>query len=439
MAVAVSTRGPRVVLRVLAGLMLASAVASAGPAPLHPGDRVVFLGDSITAGFQYTRFIESFVRLRHPELVLSFANVGIGGQTALDAVARLEHDVLQFKPTVVFVNFGMNDASYPLDSDHSKFEKNIATILDAVGRGGARVIWLSPTPFDVRGLPPRHADRTRQQRLVAYDAFVKAEGARRHLTTVPWQDVVAEALAAEDFRIDRKKHLLPDRVHPGDRMHAVMAVSALSALGFELPTAELSGEWARGKLTLRGAKSVIEAAWDGRSPLTVDVAGVRPPVPLLLDTPPHGRFGNVARELARLLFRVSGLEPTRSYRLETGGQVLGTYAGSALGAGVDLLANAARRVLPRGVPRPQAEWCARAEGNPFLNDYDCVHDLVRAKDQLRLSLRSDRAGVLPTIVSGRRERFMTEQAAWADEVDRELEALVSRTLAAPHRITITPL
>src|SRR5881394_2926365 len=110
----------------------------AGDFLIHDGDRVVFLGDSITEQRLYTTYIEAYALSRHPEWKLWFRNVGWGGDTSWlrqrahpdetklfaaesaaqqkmieEAVANgLGRDVLPLKPTFITIKFGMNDFSY---------------------------------------------------------------------------------------------------------------------------------------------------------------------------------------------------------------------------------------------------------------------------------------------------------------------------------------
>src|SRR5205814_7234501 len=49
---------------------------------IHDGDRVVFLGDSITEQRLYTTYIEAYALTRHPKWNLIFRNVGWGGDTS---------------------------------------------------------------------------------------------------------------------------------------------------------------------------------------------------------------------------------------------------------------------------------------------------------------------------------------------------------------------
>ena len=118
---------------VLAFLSVAALAAGAlaGDFFIRDGDRVVFLGDSITEQRLYTTYIEAYALTRRPDWKLTFRNVGWGGDTAWlrqrshpderqlfeadsatqqkmveEAVGRgLGRDVLPLKPTVVTVKF----------------------------------------------------------------------------------------------------------------------------------------------------------------------------------------------------------------------------------------------------------------------------------------------------------------------------------------------
>ncbi|MEY3629643.1 MAG: hypothetical protein RLY91_1409, partial [Pseudomonadota bacterium] len=128
-------------------ILVPTAYASAQTAPLafKHGDRVVWLGDSITAAYTYGRYIETFFLLRRPDLDLTFFNAGIGGHSALDGLNRLDRDVLVHRPTVVVINFGMNDAAYPPNSPHAAFIQNIKTMIERLREGGVkRIIWVEP-------------------------------------------------------------------------------------------------------------------------------------------------------------------------------------------------------------------------------------------------------------------------------------------------------
>ena len=76
------------------------------------GDRIVFLGDSITEQYQYSSYIELYLTTRFPKWNLTFINAGIGGDTAIGGARRFTSHVLDEKPTALTIDFGMNDGGY---------------------------------------------------------------------------------------------------------------------------------------------------------------------------------------------------------------------------------------------------------------------------------------------------------------------------------------
>ena len=97
----------------LCSLCLASApFAAEGRIKVKDGDVVVLYGDSITEQNLYSAFIETFLISRLVDKDLRVYNFGWSGDTAFDGNSRFERDVLPVKPTLVFVNFGMNDGGY---------------------------------------------------------------------------------------------------------------------------------------------------------------------------------------------------------------------------------------------------------------------------------------------------------------------------------------
>ena len=124
----------------------AKAGSVARPGYLRPGDRIVFLGDSITEQRMYTNFAETYLALRYPGMKLSFANAGWGGDTTAGALKRLERDVLSLKPTVVTICYGMNDGGYgyakPEDAA-AAFGKNLREIVKRLKARKVRVVILT--------------------------------------------------------------------------------------------------------------------------------------------------------------------------------------------------------------------------------------------------------------------------------------------------------
>src|ERR1700676_1042309 len=102
-------------------LVLSSASRGASDFYLKDGDTIVFYGDSITDRRLYTVFAETFAITRFPKLHLRFVHSGWAGDRVSGGFGgpidvRLDRDVIAYKPSVVTILLGMNDAEYePFD------------------------------------------------------------------------------------------------------------------------------------------------------------------------------------------------------------------------------------------------------------------------------------------------------------------------------------
>src|SRR5689334_13423410 len=83
-------------------------VSAAAPvAPFQPGERVVFVGNSITEAGYYESYIWLYYVLHYPGRRITIYNAGIGGDRAQNIAARLDDDVFAKKPTTICLTFGM--------------------------------------------------------------------------------------------------------------------------------------------------------------------------------------------------------------------------------------------------------------------------------------------------------------------------------------------
>ena len=73
------------------------AFAADKPFFFQKGDRIVFLGDSITEQYQYSTDIELYLTTRFPKWNMLFLNAGIGGDTAQGGNGRFAAHVLAEK------------------------------------------------------------------------------------------------------------------------------------------------------------------------------------------------------------------------------------------------------------------------------------------------------------------------------------------------------
>src|SRR4051794_39212643 len=133
----------------LAALALAPA-ATAQEFFFKKGDVAVVMGDSITEQRLYSNYLEAWSVTRFPDYNLVFRNVGIGGDRSTGGNSRFKRDVLPHKPTVLTVDFGMNDGGYQAfkEQTFNVYMKGLQGIADQAKAANIRVLWITPQPVE---------------------------------------------------------------------------------------------------------------------------------------------------------------------------------------------------------------------------------------------------------------------------------------------------
>src|SRR5258708_7884697 len=80
--------------------------------PFKTGDRVAFVGNSITDGGHYHSYIWLYYMTHFPNARITFYNAGIGGDWVGQIYDRFDDDVFSKKPNVLTLTWGMNDSGY---------------------------------------------------------------------------------------------------------------------------------------------------------------------------------------------------------------------------------------------------------------------------------------------------------------------------------------
>ena len=224
------------ILVVLPGLSLST--KGDEPFYLKDGDRVVFYGDSITDQRLYTVFTETFAVTRFPKAKVTFIHSGWGGDSVngggggpIDV--RLKRDVFAYKPTVMTVMLGMNDASYRLFDPmiFENYTKGYRHIVESVKKNapGIRMTLIRPSPFDDVTRPPAFEGGYNAV-LIRYGDFVQELAGKNGLDVADLNsyvvDATKKAFASEP---EKAKELNPDRVHPSPSCQLLMAAALLKA------------------------------------------------------------------------------------------------------------------------------------------------------------------------------------------------------------------
>jgi lysophospholipase L1-like esterase len=139
-------------LLALAFLVLTAAAApsTGGSGILKKGQRVAVVGDSITEQKLYSRYVEMYLVACLPELDLRVVQLGWSGERAPGFLARLENDLLPWKPDVVTTCYGMNDGSYRAYDEKigQAYRDAMAGIVGKLKKAGVTVVVGSPGCVD---------------------------------------------------------------------------------------------------------------------------------------------------------------------------------------------------------------------------------------------------------------------------------------------------
>jgi lysophospholipase L1-like esterase len=224
-----------VVVGFLAGLTLATPAAEPAKVPLKKGDRIVFLGDSITqAGVGakgYVTLIKQHLQEKHKDLGIEIIGAGISGNKVPDLQKRLEKDVLDRKPTLVFIYIGINDVWHG-ESDPAKgtskdkFEAGLKDILAKIKKAGARAVLCTPSVIGEKNDGSNKNDK----KLEEYSAISRKVAKEQHVPLCDLRKVFLGYLKKHNPENKAQGILTTDTVHLNDEGNKVVAHAMLHML-----------------------------------------------------------------------------------------------------------------------------------------------------------------------------------------------------------------
>lgn len=243
--------------------------------------RVLFLGDSITYGGEWTAFVEAYLRLASPSTPYDFINLGLPSETVSglsepghaggkfprpDLHQRLDRTLARLEPAVIVACYGMNDGIYApfAEERFAKYQDGIRRLRQAAAATGASVIHLTPPVFDAL---PRDGARSGERSdpgspganydevLERYSAWLVAQRSQG------WQVVDVHTPMAR-FLLDRRAddprfRLAADGVHAGAQGHWLIAREFLAWAGVP-PSALLADSFASATLMEPTAPEVLD-------------------------------------------------------------------------------------------------------------------------------------------------------------------------------------
>jgi lysophospholipase L1-like esterase len=228
----------KLALLLVAALALGAAqsarAADTAPA-LKKGEKIVFLGDSITQGGVgpkgYVTLVKNALAEKHKDLGIEVIGAGISGNKVPDLQKRLDKDVLAKKPTLVVIYIGINDVwhgeSNPANgTSKEKFEAGLKEIIGKIKDAGARVVLCTPTVIGEKKTGTNKLDAKLDEYADISRKVAKDTGSQ----LCDLRKAYADYLAAHNADDKDKGVLTTDRVHLNDAGNKLVADTILASI-----------------------------------------------------------------------------------------------------------------------------------------------------------------------------------------------------------------
>ncbi|MFQ5808262.1 MAG: SGNH/GDSL hydrolase family protein [Armatimonadota bacterium] len=119
---------------------------------------IVAFGDSVTQATPHVVAEQSFAarlqealnrKLRPRGARVAVVNAGVGGENSAEGLARIEADVLDRDPTLVLIEFGLNDVRYEPEKAISPqdFGTNLGEMVRRIRDADAHSVLMTPNPI----------------------------------------------------------------------------------------------------------------------------------------------------------------------------------------------------------------------------------------------------------------------------------------------------
>jgi lysophospholipase L1-like esterase len=393
-----------------------STISQAQGFALHNGDAVVFYGDSITAQHLYTKDIEEFVLTRYPALRVRFVNAGVPGDTTYGGYAgamaeRVQRDVAAFHPAMISVMLGMNDGGYVREDAKidAVFQKGYRELLAAFSKAApnAAITLISPSPYDeiTHGTEfPGYAhvlERNAEDvsRIAAKTTAESQASGNQAVLFADAHSPLTQALERAKTQSPQLAPLIiPDRIHPGEIGHWIIAATILAAWHVDPTVSRLALDGAKAEVVDKSRTTVSDLKkvatnlqWvqlDEALPLPLDFNNAMTLVLL--------HVSDIAK-LDQLMLRIQSLE-TGNYELLIDAKPIAVFSSEELQRGVNLaLYKTPMLDQARGIDwteerrghLDQARFILSAEVKQTSASADAEATLQKAEDELESAIRTN--------------------------------------------------
>lgn len=328
-------------LNILMWLWVAVLFQAQALEPFKDGDRVLFLGDSITRSGNWHSLIALFYETRYPDRKITWLNAGISGDTSFGALERLSWDVLDRKPHHVVVMLGMNDSARedlpePIGSPQRihKYRSSMEKIVEVLKTKGVSLTLCTPSPYDAWADTPAKSNPAASEALSQCASICRELAEKNKLNLVDFYEPMNTL--ALDFQKTNPKFTLigHDRIHPGELGSTVMAHLFLKAQNVEGIVSETAIS-VSGNTLEKNVNCAVRGLSLTEDSLSFYQTEKSLPFPVEGDGRKALHLVPFVEHLNRQIIQVLGLQ-TGEYELKIDSEVIGHYWSDELAVGINI-------------------------------------------------------------------------------------------------------
>lgn len=219
-----------------------------------------FLGDSVTNGCfevypaqtergeegidvvfepekSYSALVRKLLLNLYPHAQINVINAGISGDSAPNGLARLDRDLLPYRPDVTVVCYGLNDSGRG-DEGLADYKNALKAIIRRLKEAGSEVILMTPQPIcarvhtQLRGEWLRNMAKGLAENFAAggFDRYMQAARAAAEEEGAVLCDVYAKWMKMCESGVDITDLLSNYLNHPTREMHWLFANSLIDVM-----------------------------------------------------------------------------------------------------------------------------------------------------------------------------------------------------------------
>ena len=189
--------------------------------------KVIFFGDSITQMGVWKNGYIDVLKKSLDSTKFELIGAGIGGNKVYDLYLRMEDDVLNKKPDLVFIYVGINDVWHKLGArtgtDYDKYLKFYQALINKIQTNGSKVVLCTPTVIGERKNNANEVDAD----LDKYAAGVRELAVKNNLPLCDLRKAFVDYENANNTEDKEKGVLTTDRVHLNDVGNKLVADTML--------------------------------------------------------------------------------------------------------------------------------------------------------------------------------------------------------------------